>query len=89
MKRITKGEEGGIALTNVLKDVDDEERGDQVVDALHVAAGRVADCPNKQDALKNLAHTTKKTQCQKVCLNTKYIYIIFFNYNKTNKRGQC
>lgn len=46
--------EGEILLTDVLEDVDDEERRDQVVDALHVAAGRVADGPNKQDPFKYL-----------------------------------
>lgn len=45
-----------MALTNVLKDVDDEERRDQVVDALHVAAGWMADGPDKKDPLKNLTH---------------------------------
>lgn len=50
-----------MALTDVLEDVDDKERRDQVVDALHVAAGWVADCPDKQDPLKNLRHTHKHT----------------------------
>lgn len=52
----------GTALTDVLEDVDDEERRDQVVDALHVAAGWVADGPDEQDPLKDLTHT--KTRCQ-------------------------
>lgn len=58
--------EGEAALTDVLKDVDDKERRDQVVDALHVAAGRVADGPDKQDPLKYLTHTNThtKVQCQ-------------------------
>lgn len=34
-------------LTNVLEDVDDKERSDQVVDALHVAAGWMADGPDE------------------------------------------
>lgn len=55
---------GETALTDVLKDVDDEERRDQVVDALHVAAGRVADGPNKQDPLKNLTYTKTNTDKQ-------------------------
>ncbi len=46
--------DGESLLTNVLEDVDDEERRDQVVDALHVAAGRVSDGPDKQNPLKNL-----------------------------------
>lgn len=45
-----------MALTNVLKDVDDKERRDQVIDALHVTAGWMADGPDKQDPLKNLTH---------------------------------
>lgn len=49
-----------MTLTNVLKDVDHEERRDQVVDALHIAAGWVADGPNKQDPLKNLTHKQKQ-----------------------------
>lgn len=41
-------------LTNVLEDVDDEERRDQVIDALHVAAGGMADGPDEQDPFKYL-----------------------------------
>lgn len=41
-------------LTNVLEDVDDKERRDQVVDALHVAAGWMADGPDEKDPLKYL-----------------------------------
>lgn len=41
-------------LTNVLEDVDDKERSDQVVDALHVAAGWMADGPDEQDPFKYL-----------------------------------
>lgn len=60
--------EGEAALTDVLKDVDDKERRDQVVDALHVAAGRVADGPDKQDPLKYLTHTnTHKSTVSKQC----------------------
>ena len=44
------------SLTNVLKDVDNKEWRDQVIDALHIATGRVADGPDKQDPLKNLTH---------------------------------
>lgn len=47
-------------LTDVLKDVDDEKRCDQVVDALHVATGRVANGPDEQDPLENLSAHTKK-----------------------------
>lgn len=54
--------ERGMALTDVLEHVDHEERRDQVVDALHVAAGRVADGPNKQDPLKYLTQTHTHTQ---------------------------
>lgn len=41
-------------LTNVLEDVDDEEGRDQVVDALHVAAGGMADGPDEEDPLEYL-----------------------------------
>lgn len=58
-ERETKKERGQTTLTNVLKDVDDKERRDQVVDALYVAAGRMADGPDKQDPLKNLMSTHK------------------------------
>lgn len=51
-------------LTNVLEDVDDEKRRDQVVDALHVAAGRVADGPDEKDPLKNLTKTHAHTKTQ-------------------------
>lgn len=47
-------------LTDVLEDVDDEKRCDQVVDALHVATGRVANGPDEQDPLENLSAHTKK-----------------------------
>lgn len=50
-------------LTDVLEDVDDKKRCDQVVDALHVAAGRVANGPDEQDPLKNLSAHTEK-QCK-------------------------
>lgn len=62
MKRAKRGQEGKAALTDVLKDVDDEERRDEVVDALHVAAGWVADGPNKQDPLKYLTYTNTDKQ---------------------------
>lgn len=47
---------GGLTdvLTNVLKDVDHEEGRYQVVDALHVAASRVADGPDEKDPFKYL-----------------------------------
>lgn len=51
-----------MALTDVLKDIDHEEWRDQVIDALHVATGWVADGPNKQDPLKNLTHTNIYTE---------------------------
>lgn len=41
-------------LTNVLEDVDDKEGRDQVVDALHVAAGGMADGPDEEDPFKDL-----------------------------------
>lgn len=47
-------------LTDVLEDINDEKRRDQVVDALHVAAGWVADGPDEQDPLENLSAHTKK-----------------------------
>lgn len=52
-----------MALTDVLKHVDDEERRDQVVDALHVAAGWMADGPDEKYPLKNL-------NTQRDCVNT-------------------
>lgn len=51
-------------LTNVFEDVDDEKRRDQVVDALHIAAGRVADGPDEKDPLKNLTKTHAHTKTQ-------------------------
>lgn len=51
-------------LTNVLEDVDDEKRRHQVVDALHIAAGRVADGPDEKDPLKNLTKTHAHTKTQ-------------------------
>lgn len=50
------------ALTDVLEDVDDEERRDQVVDALHVAAGWVSDGPDEQDPLENLTGQSKRRE---------------------------
>lgn len=47
-------------LTNVLEDVDHEERSDKVIDALHVAAGWMADGPDEQDPLKYLKKNNKK-----------------------------
>lgn len=44
-------------LTDVLKEKHHEERRDQVVDALHVAAGWMADGPDEKDSFKNLKHT--------------------------------
>lgn len=65
-----------MALTDVLEHVDHEEWRDQVIDALHVAAGRVADGPNEQDALKNLTQThTHKTESQNSALKSKHIHI--------------
>jgi len=49
-------------LTDVLKDEDDEERRDQVVDALDVAAGRMTDGPDEEDPLKNLSYANKHKQ---------------------------
>ena len=39
-------------LTNVVAEKDHKEGGDQVVDALHIAAGRSPDGPNVQDPFK-------------------------------------
>lgn len=61
--------EGEAALTDVLKDVDDKEWRDQVVDALHIAAGRVADGPDKQDPLKYLTQTNTHTKAE--CQNSE------------------
>lgn len=44
-------------LTDVLKEKHHKERRDQVVDALHVAAGWMADGPDEKDSFKNLKHT--------------------------------
>lgn len=41
-------------LTDVLREEDNKEGGDQVVDALHVAAGWVSNGPDKQDPFKDL-----------------------------------
>ena len=65
-------EEGEMALTNVLEDVDNKERRDQVVDALYVAAGWMADGPDKKDPLKNLTKT--ETRCQNSDFNIKKNY---------------
>lgn len=54
---------GGLPLTNIFKDENDEEWCDQVVDALHVAASGMPDGPDKQDPFKNLK-TYKHTQRQ-------------------------
>lgn len=43
-----------VELTDKLGQEDDKEGGDQVIDALNVAAGWVADGPNKEDTLKHL-----------------------------------
>jgi len=64
------GQQGGGALTDVLEDVDDEERRDQVVDALHVAAGRVADGPDEKDPLEDLSHKTRNTGSKSVTVQT-------------------
>lgn len=69
-----------MALTDVLEHVDHEEWRDQVVDALHVAAGRVADGPNEQDPLKNLTHTRQRV---KSVLGTKHIHITQTVYSFT------
>lgn len=49
-----------MSLTNVLREEHDKERGDQVIDALHIAAGWVANGPDKQDSLKNLGKNEGK-----------------------------
>lgn len=65
-------------LTNVLKDVDDKERSDQVVDALHVAAGWMADGPDEQDPFKYL----QKDQTQGFGLEPDYTK--FVKHNNVN-----
>lgn len=50
------------SLTDVLEDEDDEEWRDQVVDALHVAAGRMPDGPDEQNPLKYLQQTDTSSQ---------------------------
>lgn len=47
-------------LTNVLKDVDNEERRDKIIDALNVAAGRMPDGPDEQNPLKDLKKKEKQ-----------------------------
>lgn len=49
-----------LSLTNVLREEHNKEGGDQVIDALHIAAGRVANGPDKQDSLKNLGKNQGK-----------------------------
>lgn len=53
--------ERGTLLTNILKDKDHKEGCDQVIDALDVAAGRVANGPDEEDPLKNLTHIQTNT----------------------------
>lgn len=48
------------SLTHVLREEHNKERGDQVIDALHIAAGWVANGPDKQDSLKNLGKNQGK-----------------------------
>lgn len=67
MKRDDEG------LTDVLKDVDNEERRDEVVDALHVAAGRVADSPDEQDTLKDLTDRRRNTVSTHTMYRAQYI----------------
>ena len=55
-----KDQERRTGLTDVLEDVDHEEGRDEVVDALDVAAGRVADGPDEEDTLEDL-HTHTHT----------------------------
>ena len=47
-------------LTYVFKDVNDEKGRDEVVDALHVAAGGVSDGPDEEDALEDLKMMKKR-----------------------------
>lgn len=49
-----------MSLTHVLREEHNKERGDQVIDALHIAAGWVANGPDKQDSLKNLGKNQGK-----------------------------
>lgn len=60
VERIKQRQGWGTLLTDILKDEDDKERCDQVVDALNVAAGWVADSPDKQDPFKYLKQTHDK-----------------------------
>lgn len=75
------------ALTDVFEDVDDEERRHQVVDALHVAAGRVSDGPDKQDPLENLPHM--KTQSQNTFSRKKCMTQVVSIYNMNKDVNKC
>lgn len=46
-------------LTNILKDVDNEEGRDEVVDALYITAGWMPDGPDEQNPLKDLKKKEK------------------------------
>ena len=41
-------------LWHELREENDEERSDEIVDALHIARSRVTDCPNVQNSLEHL-----------------------------------
>lgn len=45
-----------MVLTDVVGEEDDKEWGDEVVDALYVATGRVSHRPDEQHPLKTLLH---------------------------------
>ena len=43
-----------VLLTNVIAEEDNKEGGHQIIDALHVAAGRSSDGPDVKDPLKSI-----------------------------------
>lgn len=48
-------------LTDILKDVDNEEGRDEIVDALYVTAGGMPDGPDEKNPLKDLKEKGKST----------------------------
>lgn len=48
-------------LTDILKDVDNEEGRDEIVDALYVTAGGMPDGPDEKNPLKDLKKKEKST----------------------------
>lgn len=47
------------SLTDKLRQEDDKERCDQIIDSLDITAGGVTDSPDKEDTLKHLRKETK------------------------------